>query len=258
MLTPDFLLRISEPAENIAEQLHIDIINRIVERMMIRIGRGEDYLLTQTDRWQILVLQDAGYLLEDIQKEIAKKTKLQEQEIKDAMISSGITAIDYDNAIYEAAGLSPLPLMQSPYLMRLMERNYRKTVNTWKNFTGTFAKESQRLFRNQCDKAYHLVSSGAISYTEAVRLAVNEVVKEGVQIEYPSGRKMSIEAATLMCVRTGISQATGQIQLARMKEMGVNTVLVSSHLSARPSHAEWQGKVYAVDWDTLDIYESKK
>lgn len=253
MLTPEFLLRISEPAEQIAEQLHIDIINRIVERMMIRIGRGDDYLLTAVDKWQIEVLQDAGYLLEDIQKEIAKRTKQQESEIREAMIDAGVKAIDYDNAIYEAAGLSPLPLMQSPYLMRLMEWNYRKTVNTWKNFTGTFAEESQRLFINQCDKAYHLVSSGALSYTAAVREVINEVVKDGVVVKYPSGHKDSIETATLRCIRTGISQATGEIQLARMKEMGVSLALVSSHMGARPTHEVFQGKVFSIDWNTIDI-----
>ena len=97
MLKPDYLLHISEGAEAIAEQLHIDIINRIVERMMIRIGRGDDYLLTAVDKWQIEVLQDAGYLLEDIQKEIAKRTKQQEAEIRDAMIDAGVRAIEYDN-----------------------------------------------------------------------------------------------------------------------------------------------------------------
>ena len=49
---------------------------------MLRIGRGEDYLLTATDKWQIQTLQEAGYLLEDIQQEIAKYTKLQQEEIK--------------------------------------------------------------------------------------------------------------------------------------------------------------------------------
>lgn len=256
MLTPEFLLRISEPSENIAEQLHIDIINRIVERMMIRIGRGENYLLTAVDKWQIEVLQDAGYLLEDIQKEIAKRTKQQESEIREAMIDAGVRAIEYDNAIYEAAGLSPLPLMQSPYLMRLMERNYKKTVNTWKNFTGTFAEESQRLFINQCNKAYHLVSSGAISYTAAVRQVVEEVASEGVVVKYPSGHKDSLETATLRGIRTGIAQATGEIQLARMKEMGVSLVITSSHLGSRPSHQTWQGGTYSVNWNDLDIYET--
>ena len=65
--------------------------------------------------------------------------------------------------------------------------------------------------------------------------------------------KDSIETATLRAVRTGISQMTAQIQLARAKEMGVNLVIVSSHLGARPSHEEWQGKIYSVDWNSLNI-----
>ena len=253
MLTPEQLLRVSEGSEEIASLLHNDIIRRIIERIMIRIGRGEDYLLTQTDRWQILVLQDAGYLLEDIQKEIAKKTKLQEQEIKDAMISSGITAIDYDNAIYEAAGLSPLPLMQSPYLMRIMERNYQATLGEWRNFTRTTANVAQQLFIQTVDKAYHMTASGAISYTQAVREAINEVVKDGVYVKYPSGHRDTIEVATLRAVRTGIAQATGEITNARMAEMDWDIILVSSHLGARigdggenpGNHAWWQGKFYS-------------
>ena len=74
ILSPDFLLHVSEGAEEIASALHTDIIRRIVERIMIRLGRGEDYILTQTDVWNLRVLQDAGYLLEDIQREIAKRT----------------------------------------------------------------------------------------------------------------------------------------------------------------------------------------
>ena len=95
-----------------ASLLHQDILNRIIERIMIRLGRGEDYLLTATDKWNIEVLQDAGYLLEDIQREIAKRTKLQQTEIAEAMEDAGVRALSYDDAIYKAARLSPVPLEQ--------------------------------------------------------------------------------------------------------------------------------------------------
>ena len=228
-----------------ASLLHQDILNRIIERIMIRLGRGEDYLLTATDKWNIEVLQDAGYLLEDIQREIAKRTKLQQTEIAEAMEDAGVRALSYDDAIYKAAGLSPVPLEQSPYLMRLMQRNYEATMGEWKNFTRTTAEAAQRAFVDAVDKAYHLTTSGAVSYTQSVREAVNEMASSGVIITYPSGRQMTIEAATLMCVRTGIAQATGAIQIARMDEMDVDLVLTSSHLGSRPSHAEWQGLVFS-------------
>lgn len=244
MLDPNYMLHISEPAEDIAEQLHNSIIKRIIDRMMLRIGRGEDYLLTATDKWQIQTLQEAGILLEDIQAEIARKTRLQEQEIKEAMEEAGVKAIEYDNKVYEDVGLSPKPLEQSPSLIRIMQRNYLATMGLLNNFTRTIAEESQKAFISAMDIAYNHVITGSLSYTEAVKEAVNSIVSYGVEIKYESGHTDTIETATLRCVRTGVSQASAQIGLARMDEMGVDKVLISSHLGARPTHQVWQGKVF--------------
>lgn len=253
MLTPEYLYRITEGAEEIASQLHANIIQKIIERMMIRLGRGEDYLLTATDKWQIEVLQDAGYLLENIQKEIADKTKKQQKEIKEAMEDAGVQALQWDDKIYQAAGLSPVPLLQSPVLMRIMQRNCNATAGEWRNFTRTTANEAQRLFINQMDNAYNMVVSGSVSYTEAIRDVINDVSEVGLKVNYPSGYKMSIESATMMIVRTGISQAAAEVSLERMKEMDWDIILVSSHLGARVgdggknpgNHSWWQGKFYS-------------
>ena len=254
MLTPEYLYRITEAAEFIASQLHKNIIDQIIARMMARIGRGEDYLLTATDKWQIEVLQEAGYLLEDIQKELSDKTKKQVQEIREAMEEAGVTALQWDDKIYQDAGLSPIPLLQSPALMRIMQRNYEATAGEWRNFTRTTANGAQRLFIKQMDTAYHMVTSGAVSYTEAVRDVIKEVSDDGLKVQYPSGYKMSIEAATMMILRTGVNQAAGQISIERMKEMEWDTILVSSHLGARigdggenpGNHSWWQGKFYSL------------
>lgn len=245
MLSPDYLLHISEGGEEIAEQLHSEIIRKMVYRIMLRIGRGEDYILTATDKWKIETLQQAGYLLEDIQQEIAKYTKLQQEEIKEAMEDAGIKALEYDDKIYRDVGLSPVPLTQSPQLIRIMQRNYEATIGEWNNFTRTMALESQKNFIYQLDKAYNLVSTGAMSYTEAVRDAVNSIISEGATVKYATGHEDTIETATLRAIRTGISQATGQIQIARMDEMGVDLLITSSHLGARPSHQIWQGQVFS-------------
>lgn len=253
MLTPEYLLRITENSEQIASEFHAIIIQKIISRMMARLGRGEEYLLTATDKWQIEVLQDAGFLLEDIQKEIADKTKKQQKEIKEAMEDAGVQALQWDDKIYQAAGLSPAPILQSPALMRLMQRNYEATAGEWRNFTRTTANEAQRLFINQMDNAYNMVVSGAVSYTEAVRDAINNVSETGMKVNYPSGHKMSVEAATMMIVRTGISQAAAEVSMERMKEMDWDIILVSAHLGARTgdggqnpgNHLWWQGQFYS-------------
>lgn len=253
MLSPDYLARIAEGSEEIASQLHTYIIRQIIDRMMIRIGRGDDYLLTSSDRWRIHILQDAGYLLEDITAELSKVTKLQKKEIKAAMEEAGVKALEYDNSIYEAAGLSPTPLTQSPQLIRLMERNMNATMEEWENYTRTTAEASQRLFINECDNAYNLVSSGAVAYTQAVKEAVNNVVSGGVVVQYPSGHKDTIETATARAVRTGVAQATGDISIKRMEEMEWDIILVSAHIGARTgdggqnpgNHLWWQGQFYS-------------
>lgn len=245
MLSPDYLLHISEGSEQIAEELHVDIINRIVDRVVARMDRGEEFMLTSYDKWQIETLQEAGYLLEDIQNEIARKTKQQTEEVKEAMEEAGVTALEYDDKIYQDAGLSPVALEQSPYMVRLMQDDYEKTMGEWKNFTRTMATSVQSDYIRLMDKAYNLVSSGAVSYTQAFKEVLDKIIDDGIEVKYPSGRKDTVETATLRAVRTGISQMSAHIQLTRMDEMEVDLVIVSSHLGARPDHQKWQGKVYS-------------
>lgn len=253
MLEPRYLQQIADGAEQIASELHEYIIQQIVDRMMTRIGRGDSYLLTSSDRWRIEVLQGAGYLLEDITAELAKYTKRQEKEIKEAMEEAGVKALEYDDKIYQAAGLSPMPLTQSPALIRLMERNYRATLGEWNNYTRSTAQAAQRLFLNECDLAYNKVMSGAVSYSQAVREAVEAAVSGGVYVDYPTGHRDTIETATARAVRTGIAQASGDISIKRMEEMDWDIILVSAHIGARTgdggqnpgNHLWWQGQFYS-------------
>lgn len=261
MYYPDEILRISEGAEEIAELLHQDIIDRIVKRMMIRIGRGEEYLLTAIDKWQIEVLRDAGYLLEDVQKDITSHTAVQADEVKAAMEEAGVTAMEREDKVYKGAGLSPKPLMESPALIRIMQRNYEATMGEWKNFTRTTANAAQQTFIKACDRAYTLTSSGTISYTQAVKEAVEQIATEGVRVTYPSGKTDTIETATLRAVRTGISQMTGQITYARLEEMDWDIILTSAHVGARTgdggenpgNHYWWQGRFFSRTGRTPDL-----
>lgn len=253
MLSPDYLKRIAEGSEDIASSLHSYILNRIIEAIMIRLGRGEKYILTSSDRWRIQILQDAGYLLQDITQEIARYTKLQREEVAAAMEEAGVKAMAYDKAVYEAAGITTEALEQSPALVRILQRDYEATIGEWSNMTRTTAEAAQSLFISECDNAYHKVISGAVSYTQAVREAVDTVAQNGVIVRYPTGHRDTIETATARAVRTGISQASGDISMQRMKEQEWDIILVSAHIGARTgdgganpgNHLWWQGQFYS-------------
>ena len=253
MLTPEYLKRVAEGSENIASSLHSYIIGRIIEAIMIRLGRGEKYILTSSDRWRIQVLQDAGYLLQDITQEISRYTQLQREEVAAAMEEAGVKAMAYDKTVYEAAGITTEALEQSPTLVRILQRDYEATMGEWSNMTRTTAEAAQSLFIGECDNAYHKVVSGAVSYTQAVREAVETVAQDGVVVQYPTGHRDTIETATARAVRTGISQASGDISMQRMKEQEWDIILVSAHIGARTgdggtnpgNHLWWQGQFYS-------------
>lgn len=253
MLRPAYLAAIAEGSEQIASELHDYIVQAIVGRMMERIGRGEKYLLTSADRWRIQILQDAGELLENITAELSLYTGKQIQEIHSAMEEAGVKALEADDLIYSAAGLSTVPLWESPALVRLMERNMNASLGEWRNYTRTTAEEAQRLYITECDKAYNRVMSGAVAYMQAVKEAVEEVASAGVAVKYPTGHTDTLETATARAVRTGIAQATGDISLKRMEEMDWDIILVSAHIGARTgdggqnpgNHLWWQGQFYS-------------
>ena len=246
MLSPDYLARVMEGAEEVASMLHTDIVRDIVKRIMIRLDRGDNYVLTSIDKWQIETLMEAGYLREDIIRDIANRAGLQRDVIRQAFIDSGVRNLAFDSAVYEAAGIAAKSLEESPALVRILQTMYERTVGEWINITQTTADASQRLFIELCDKAYTQVMTGAISRSSAVRQAVEEVAKEGVRITYPSGHSDTIEVATARAVRTGIAQSASEVTLARMEENGIDLVLTSSHFGARPTHAVWQGKIFHI------------
>ena len=257
MLTPSYLLHAIEPAEEIADSLHQDIMKRIIERIISRFDHGDKYLLTAVDKWQIETLQEAGFLLEDIQKELAAATGKMQKEIAEAMEDAGVKTLEYDDAVYHAAGLNPVPLIQSPKMIAIMQRDFEATMGEWVNFTRISKKAAHKLFVKACDTAYHQAITGAISARQAVIEAINVAAEAGVYVEYKDSkgnviRKDSIETATARAVRTGISQASGKITDARMEEMNWDIILVSSHLGARTTekndytnHFWWQGKFYS-------------
>lgn len=253
MLDPEYLLEIADGAEEIAGMLHEEVLRVIVRRIVARLERAEDYLLTASDRWALDVLQEAGYLREELIETIARLTKLETKEVRKAFEEAGVTALEKDAEVYRAAGLSPEPLKQSPHLVRLMQRGYDKTMGEWSNLTGTLADAAQQLFISQCDRAYHLVSTGAESYQTAVRKAVEAIARDGVRITYPSGHTDTVETATLRAVRTGVAQATADITLARMDEFDWDLLKVDAHIGARTgdggenytNHYWWQGKIYS-------------
>jgi hypothetical protein len=114
-----------------------------------------------------------------------------------------------------------------------------------RNLTQTTVLTAQQAFVQAADMAFLQVSSGAMSYDQAIRAAVGNVGASGLEVMYPSGRRDKLDVAMRRTVLTGVGQAAGQLQWARADEMGADLVQTSAHIGARPSHQLWQGRIFS-------------
>lgn len=249
MITPEQFQEIGETLLPLLDDLTEWIARDMIERFMIRFGRGEEKLLTGTDEWQAWVLEQAGGNLDEIQKALAKSTGKSQQEIAKIFKDSGIQAAKADA---EAAAVTFSGL--SPGMMATITDAYERTVGEISNITRTTAGATNQAFIDICDAAYWKVRTGAQSYTAAMLEGVKALGQVQPIVRYPSGHKDTLEVAVLRCIRTGVAQSSGNMTIQQCKDMGWNHVLVSQHLGARVSdtdpiadHAGWQGKVYCID-----------
>lgn len=237
MLSPVYLASCTDDILKLYEELNDAVIRDIVRRLV-----ALDFDVSQSAVWQMEKLQEIGFrTYEDTLSEIARRTGKTEKELEKLFREAGTETMRYDDSVYKKAGLSPLPLAQSPGMLQILTAGYRKCKGELKNLTLTTANNSQSLFINACNKAYMKISSGAFNYATAVMQAVEEIGKEGTWVLYPSGKRDRVDVAARRAVLTGVSQTCGELQIRRLDDMMWDVVDVTAHMGARPSHAVWQG-----------------
>ena len=241
MLRPEYLAGVADPVVEIFSQVEQDIAEDIARRII------KNVYMTDTAQWQIRKAREFGMLQEDVNKSLAKATGKTKREISKIMSEAGTKSLAFDDSIYREAGLSPLAVSKSPALAALLLQGTDTTLALIGNFTKTTAKMSTIAFNNILDRAYIQILTGAFDPNTAIKRAIKEIATTGIEkITYPSGASSSIEAAVRRAVTTGVNQSVSKLSLARADEMGCELVETSSHAGARPSHAEWQGRVFCI------------
>lgn len=241
MLTPNYLWYVADKIVEIYEELNTFAIKDVCRRLI-----SADWQMTETARYQLVNLMQSGVILQDIQEKVAEITHKSEQEVAELFKQSAIQSMKYSDALYSKAGYNVLPFTSSEKMMNILTATYLQTNGTLENFTQTIALATNTEFYKQLDKIYMQIMSGQSDYISAISRAVDEVAKQGIIIEYPSGARISVEAGVRRATVTGINQACCRLEMERMNEFEVDLVVTSQHYGARPSHAEWQGRIFSL------------
>ena len=237
MITPEQWDLIEKQANELYNNLELEIIQEIAERIA-NAGDANTVVLNNT-----LIAQEMGILYQDIINQVAQYNNSTETEIERIFEEAGINSLEYDDNIYRLAGLKPQGLKQSKSMWQLLIATALKTHNNLSNLTMTTANTSQTQFYNAMNKAYMEVSTGVKSYSQSIIDTIKDVSNQGAYVQYPSGQHRSIESAVRTNIITSVNQTCGKLQLMRAEEVEWDLMELTAYAGARPSHAEWQGKI---------------
>lgn len=241
MLPPSYLDQMPDAFVKLWQQVEDEILQDVARRI------GKMDKVTATANWQLWRYQQTEALREDVIKLLAKYSGKSEATIRRLLLQAATEAMEREDAIYYHYDLEPTPFEESAALNNLLDAGARQTCGTWQNLTATTANTVTGAFERTLDAAWGKVSTGAFDYKSAIKQAVDSLADDMPMVTYPSGHTDSLEVAARRCVLTGVNQTCAKLQLERMQQMGARYVQVTAHGGARPSHAEWQGKIYALN-----------
>ena len=241
MLPPDFLEVLADPILDLFYQLEDSVITDMARRLKKMTAKELD-----AAAWQMQRLTESGALYDSVLEKLAQVTGKSEKELRAIFQEAGVKAMRFDDAIYRAAGLNPLPLNLSPAMAQTLAAGLAKTQGIMRNLTMTRAIQAQTAFIDAADFAYLQISTGTFSYQDALRQGVMKLADSGLSvINYASGHSDHLDVALRRTVLTGVSQTVGKLQERRADDLGADLVQVSAHIGARPTHQVWQGEIFS-------------
>lgn len=242
--------------EDIVNESVMGLRESIIELMVERIMAADHDTLIESNRYLAYKLQSSGMLLDDIIKEISRRTGKGQETVRKIFEDSYMQSVRQDNRIYEKYGIAPLPYSLSEQMLQVLNEAMQQTNGELRNMTRTMADSTQTQYMKLLDEAFMKVRSGSFSYSQAIADVVSEAISESAYVYYPSGHRDRIEVAARRAVLCGVNQSAIRAAVVRCRERGWNHISVSSHLGARTAqkgkpafsdHSAWQGKVYWLD-----------
>ena len=243
-------------------------------------------------------------LLDEICSRLALKDQLNEVTVQAirALRSHGIDTKEIEKAIRKTTGISETKL--NDLLDDVVERNqkyytdlidlahitqpetlvsvedtwaiYEQTKQTLRNITrsmgflvdaGRTMLPPAKAYQWALDSAVMKIQSGAISYNQAIKSAVQQLAGGLKVVNYESGHVDHIDVAVRRAVMTGVNQICDQYTNQSAEYLETRYFEVSAHSGARDkpgaspwsSHKDWQGKVYyqseSGEPDPLGLYD---
>lgn len=265
--TPEILDALPEELAELYRALEDTLLDEICSRLKLADQFNE---VTVQD---IRALRSHGIDLKDIEKAIRKTTGISEKKLKELLDDVVARNQKYYTDLIDLAHIT-----QPDALVSIEDTwaIYEQTKQTMRNLTrsmgflvdaGRTMLPPARAYQWALDSAVMQIQSGAISYNQAIKSAVQKLAGGLKVVNYESGHVDHIDVAVRRAVMTGVNQICNQYTNQSAEYLETRYFEVSAHSGARDkpgaspwsSHKDWQGKVYyqseSGEPDPLGLYD---
>ena len=138
-----------------------------------------------------------------------------------------------------------------------LNKGIKDTQGEIKNLCNISRKCTNKQFIKACDEAYSRIVAGN-NADKAIESSIRKLSQKGIEVVGYTDHTTSMDAAVKRAVTSGVNQTSLKFKMDNCKELGINIVKTSSHGGARPSHQEWQGKLFYLHTPVKGLQNFKK
>lgn len=138
-----------------------------------------------------------------------------------------------------------------------LNKGIKDTQGEIKNLCNISRKCTNKQFIKACDEAYSKIVAGN-NADKAIESSIRKLSQKGIEVVGYTDHTTSMDAAVKRAVTSGVNQTSLKFKMENCKELGINIVKTSSHGGARPSHQEWQGKLFYLHTPVKGLQNFKK
>ncbi len=239
-LDPKYLEHVADEIADKWEEFETEILEDIAKRIKVA-----NYKATSTAQWKYWKLRELGLQSDYLSGELSRMLGVTKKDIHSIMSQAIDLSVQNDLNLMRDLKVLPNSYQITPYTS-IVSRAAFNTFHEVKNWTGSMYSNTTKTFEHALDRAYLNVSSGLMTEKQAIEQAVDQLAREGILKSHTvNGRAERADVIVRRAVRTGTNITNGKVMDSILDDLDCDLVETSSHMGARPSHAEWQGKVFS-------------
>lgn len=247
-----------------------EVIDKVIDRIVIRIEEGNTYVLkkmgesvkklktlTPTQAQQLAQIMYYGGDYQKIANELARITELNVKDIY--KIFEEVAKNDYMFAkqFYKYRNIKYIPYEKNIALQNQVQAIANLTATNYVNITRTMGfaikqngkivfTDMARTYQNLLDKAVLSAGQGKTTFDEEMYNTIKNLASSGIKtIDYMTNRKLRVDSAVRMAMQDGLRNLHNETQRMFGQEFNADGVEISVHINPAPDHENVQGKQFS-------------